>query len=692
MTNSKRLLGLYNLSALIILVLLLTMTATSCGGKGGSTMAPSIDVDDPFHVTGNVNYEPGHNLFGFCTIYFDPLTGTSQLRFHRTVEVHLNLSAFLTHTNCPDGSCLHWKVTDYDAIEYIYFVDMTLTNPTVFTAYDMRIIFCGLPENPDTEESWEIANPDSYTDLWDPDPHDWDTTEEWLNPFIAFEKEDHDREFLPDPDGGGPAVYSDKEKLQMYVPPGSGGGVIEIMIDASWPDHCKDPYEIMDMEQSSVLPPNDPLSTVIFECVIADWQEDIIDVSVYIPDIVDDSVGSLVQMHQYSTDTWPPGDGLPPFDAEEIEFLIEYSDYTFSTLRKYYCNVTNDLLANKGWYDAIVIAQSIDTDGGNNDTIYNRFDFEVNAGGSGGDPTLNLMIVFSSYANGSDSDIYCYHFLTNEIIRLTGDGARYSEEIDPCINSTGDEIAFVSNIDPISGTKGNFDLYTLPLMFGPGGQPIPSGGDNSAAWHLENGNAGDERMPDYNFNGTNLAFTCDINGQYEIYTTPIGAPGAPFRVTYSYGRDEAPHYDRMDNTDHWLFFHSDRSGGGNFEIYAIDPQDKESSFNLPDRYTFDPDFDGYPATRGLGEPALAWTSDRYGDLDILFTNFIDPTVNLTTVEEHHPMDMYPSFSADGIWIAFMSDRKDNNQDIWRITYEKDNLTRVTYHELPDSDPCYGGGL
>jgi Tol biopolymer transport system component len=53
-------------------------------------------------------------------------------------------------------------------------------------------------------------------------------------------------------------------------------------------------------------------------------------------------------------------------------------------------------------------------------------------------------------------------------------------------------------------------------------------------------------------------------------------------------------------------------------------------------------------------------------------------------------DQFPSFSPDGQWIAFMSNRKDSQFDIFRMPVTGGDASRLTTDGSPDIDPYYGG--
>lgn len=691
-------LGFYNLLNLLIVVLAIALTvgASSCS-KGGNSVAPPVNIDTSVQ---DINLENGRNTVGIATVHIDPDTLEVEVIPHRTSEIHLNISAFLTSPNCPGSQCLILKITGIDTIKRWYYLDMELVNPTAIAAYDIRIIVTSLPYVETADQYWEVVNPDSYTPAYDPDPL-WDEEEQWINPFIAFEKEDPNRQFQPDPDGNGPEIYLDKEVAILYIPEGSGSGAITLIWDVNFPNHCKDPYEISRCRQSHDLPIGTNSSTVYFECIVADWQEDVMDVSLYCPDIISVDTNGFLQMYEWPTtgiNSWPPGDGQPPFDQEEADFLLEFLNYERPTLRKYWCNISNENEVEKGLYDAIVVAESVDTDWTGDpddeifDTLYQRYQIEVDVSGSGGDPTNKLQIVYSSYSNGEDSDIWTYYFLDNQRFRLTNDGGRGSNELEACVNAGGTEIAFISDYNKDTGQIADFEVYKLQLTYAVN-HVVSATVDNTADWVQLTQNNYDDRLPDFSPNGTMIAFAGFNFGQSEIYTVPNSAtfpPPASFRVTYNYADDSAPNYDRANLIGKGLFFHSNRGGGGNYDIFFIDPTDQESATNLPTRLTWDTNFDGYPSSSAGLYPALVWQSDRYqpGNMDILYTDYVEPTQRLTEAEA---LDLFPSFSITGEWIAFCSDRKDDNMEIFRMHRDGSNITKLTSDEMPDIDPCYGGG-
>jgi len=700
MDNKLRFFRLKNNTPLIAAAVLLLLTIAGCSGKSGNAATPSPTNDVDFR---NITLEPGHSMLGASMVYFDDITGEITMEPLRNAEIHLNLTSLLNNANCPGSQCLTWKVTGYDAAHYTWFIDMFLTNPTAISAYDVRLIFTKLPSNPETGSSWKIMNPDSFTNIWVGDPEwdasadDWKVEDVGLKPFIAFEKDDPDRLFNADPDGNGPQVYTDKEQLLLKRPQDVPGMNFVVILDVSWPTHCKEPYQVVKMWQDGALPPNNLNGTTKFSAVVADWQqltpgEGIEDVSVWVPDIADEADDYWVQMDE--DPNWPPNMGNPPSD-EWQEFITEFGGYNADTLRLFTCDIGNMQDVGVGKYPAVVRALSVDTDGQGYDTMYNIHEIDVATGGPGGDPDKNLMIAFSSYESGTSADIWAYSLKTGDVVQLTHDNGQNSEELDVAVSIKGEEIVFASNYNFAGSTpKADFDLYRVQISNFPPNQPWGPGN-----WiQFQADPQADERLPDFNFNGTVVAYCSNKLGQYEIYRKNIGTGQIPIRITQNYGSDEAPCWDKTDPTDHWLYFHSNRAGGSNYEIYGIDPTQVESSSNLPYRYTVNAGFDGYPTSRiGTADQGFAWASDRTGDLDIYYyDDTLEWPVNLTRIVDQEPgdpqpSDMWPSISKDNVWVTFASDRTNGDNDIWRVAIADKTLNRMTNDTADEIDPCYGGG-
>jgi len=98
-----------------------------------------------------------------------------------------------------------------------------------------------------------------------------------------------------------------------------------------------------------------------------------------------------------------------------------------------------------------------------------------------------------------------------------------------------------------------------------------------------------------------------------------------------------------------IMFAYDKTGSGNFEVFAIRPGDVGSEVQL----TFRPRFDGQPAFSPDGGK-IAFTSSRDGNLEIYLMNS-DGTGQVRVTRDVGD-DTNPSFSPDGSKIIFSSNR------------------------------------
>jgi len=84
-------------------------------------------------------------------------------------------------------------------------------------------------------------------------------------------------------------------------------------------------------------------------------------------------------------------------------------------------------------------------------------------------------------------------------------------------------------------------------------------------------------------------------------------------------------------------------------------------------------------------------------MDIYYWDeIIEDPVNLTMLLDQEPgdpqpMDMWPSVSTDGLWVAFSTDRKNGDMDVFRVSVIDRSLERVSRDDMDEMDPFYAGG-
>ncbi len=185
-------------------------------------------------------------------INFDFDNLTAEFLPSRTLEDHYNVTPLLNPPKCSD--CVDIDILQVDPVQKFVKVEITLTNPTALTGYDIRGI--AMTNEPDVR----LLNADAYTKLWD------DGGPVKANPFIAFWTNESDRRF--DPDGSVVREY-DFSYVQI-----SGLLDATLVVDASWPGHATQAYDITNQQVSGTLT-TDPYSSVTVTCNVLDWQDDI---------------------------------------------------------------------------------------------------------------------------------------------------------------------------------------------------------------------------------------------------------------------------------------------------------------------------------------------------------------------------------------------------------------------------------
>ena len=180
-------------------------------------------------------------------------------------EYHVDVTHFITPPQCPD--CLELTVLEYSTQDGIFDIEASIRNPTALSGFDVRAIIRW-----QTGHIW-IANPDDYTTLFD------DGGTKMLNPFIAWVIEEEEREFLPS------ATHTREINFRFS----ETGHLTEVtfVVEASYPGHCTEPYEISDQSVSGTLIGTAP---VIVECVVSDWQDDVSGVTLYPEPLADDPI------------------------------------------------------------------------------------------------------------------------------------------------------------------------------------------------------------------------------------------------------------------------------------------------------------------------------------------------------------------------------------------------------------------
>lgn len=226
----------------------------SCSGQTSPTVPEKPDelLTSEFQF---IDLDENTHVLGIWNVVIDPVNLSIEAVPVRSAEAHFNITAMVMPPKCYD--CFLAKDLVYDPATQIMTVDVGFMNPSGITGYDVRGIILEFGE-------MEFLNPDGYTNLFAYTPGE-------INPMVAFKTGIGQREF--------PGLTSKYETMEIYNPLFPGLSVFEFVVEASWPDNCKEPYEVEFQNIDGDLYP-DGLNSPVLSVRALDWQNDIESVKV----------------------------------------------------------------------------------------------------------------------------------------------------------------------------------------------------------------------------------------------------------------------------------------------------------------------------------------------------------------------------------------------------------------------------
>ena len=258
------------LTFLITLFMCVLPFVFGCSSNQGNPLLPSeerTEISLPVNLVDES--QTNRSMLGSWMITFYLADMTAEAANFRDLDVHFNITQMIP----PPGILIN----SYDPVTGIVNVDFTISNPFVFTGYDVRLIV-------HTDDIGHLLlNPDDWTELFD------GPSGMQINPFRAFAKEEANRVF------NGETEHM--ENLDIYLP--GGNPIVTIAIDASYPGNCEEPYEINDFMQDTLY--SDLGSSAHAQVTVKDWQNDVNSVELYCPAVIGPT---LVQLSQVDTETW----------------------------------------------------------------------------------------------------------------------------------------------------------------------------------------------------------------------------------------------------------------------------------------------------------------------------------------------------------------------------------------------------
>jgi len=260
--------------SLILITLLFIALAFGCSTVSNPALPDSEgaalvnnEVDHPEEAI------QGGNIIGVYGFEFDEEAVALYPVPLRDLEMHVNVTSWLMPPGCGGVGCLKYNLVSWDPVNRILGLNADIENPTNLTAYDVRLVFQHFILR-------QVLNVDSYTNNFDPAAN--------INPFIAFSKASTSRQFG--------ALATITEVVKIHWPLGSGGFMLNI-VEAMWPGHCYEPYEINNI--STTGPIVGAATTDVF-CDVLDWQNDVAVVTIDTTPIT----GGTTNMTYVSGNTW----------------------------------------------------------------------------------------------------------------------------------------------------------------------------------------------------------------------------------------------------------------------------------------------------------------------------------------------------------------------------------------------------
>ncbi|MBC7871370.1 MAG: PD40 domain-containing protein [Chitinophagaceae bacterium] len=299
-------------------------------------------------------------------------------------------------------------------------------------------------------------------------------------------------------------------------------------------------------------------------------------------------------------------------------------------------------------------------------------------------PLIEFQALYTSLENGqAQPDLYQILGDGTDETRL---GAAFR---DVAYDPTGEQIAFIRDVaypddgsQPVEVTaeatntvnSGNVfpELFVAPLS------------DVSAAVQVTQLRTSIVASPSWGPQGTELVFVSNYDGDEDLwYVTPDG--GNLYKITSDSVINREPAWSPILGS-RTILFASDADTPGLTEIYSIEFIEPGEPLTY-ERLTTANNSSWSPIWSQNGS-MIAFVSDRDGDSDIYVMRADGRGLTAVTRNDGDAEDRRPSFTPDGRWIAFISNREDDRFQTYLASLDGEILTRITRNDRNDQSIQY----